>query len=310
VPITHVTNGVHTSTWMASAMQDLLDRHLGPEWRERLCDDASWHRLAEIPDAALWAVRGALRRALIEHARDRSIHDRLRRGESPEYVEAAARVLDPAVLTVGFARRVATYKRLHLLVTAFDRGLALLRSRTPIQLVLAGKSHPQDEEAKRTLRRVMEFRRVPGVGERVVFLEDYDLHAAPCIMAGVDVWLNLPLPLNEASGTSGMKVAMNGGLNLSVLDGWWAEAWDGANGWAIESTGDSAHQRDVRDANAMFDLFEREVVPLFYDRDASGIPHRWLERVRHSMQTLIPRFTAERMLCDYVERAYTPGQGA
>jgi starch phosphorylase len=310
VPIAHVTNGVHTTTWMAAAMQALLDRHLGPTWREHLGDGALWERLAALPDAELWQVRSTLRRTLIEHARERSIRDRLGRGEPPEYVEAAVRVFDPSVLTIGFARRVATYKRLHLLTLVPERGLALLSGPTPIQLVIAGKAHPQDDEAKETLRRVLELRRAPGVGERVVFLEDYDLHIAPLIMAGVDLWLNLPRPPLEASGTSGMKVALNGGLNLSVLDGWWVEAWDGENGWGIESAGGSPQEQDARDAHATFDILEREVVPLFYERDADGIPRRWLARVRRSMRTIVPRFTAERMLRDYVATLYAPETSA
>ena len=307
VPIACVTNGVHTTTWMAPAMQDLLDRHLGPGWREAPGEAALGERFAAIPDAELWEVRSTLRRTLIEHAREHSIRDRLGRGEPSEYVETAARVFDPRVLTIGFARRVATYKRLHLLTLVPERGLALLSGATPIQLVIAGKAHPQDDAAKEALRRVFEFRRAPGVGERVVFLEDYDLHTAPLIMAGVDLWLNLPQPPLEASGTSGMKVALNGGLNLSVLDGWWAEAWDGENGWGIESAPGDPQQRDARDAHATFDLLEREVVPLFYERDADGIPRRWLARVRRSMRTLVPRFTAERALRDYIATMYAPG---
>jgi starch phosphorylase len=307
LPIASVTNGVHTATWMATEMRELLERHLGPAWRERLGDGALGERLAAIPDAELWEVRSMLRRALIEYARERSVRDRLGRGEPPDYVEAAARAFDAGCLTIGFGRRVATYKRLHLLTLDPARGLALLRGATPIQLVVAGKAHPQDDEAKEALRRVLELRRAAGVGERVVFLEDYDLGAAPRVVAGVDVWLNLPRPPLEASGTSGMKVALNGGLNLSILDGWWAEAWDGENGWAIESGGGSPQEQDARDAHALLDLLEREVVPLFYERDADGIPRRWLARVRRSMQTLLRRFSAERMLRDYVEILYAPG---
>jgi starch phosphorylase len=305
VPITYVTNGVHTATWTAAPMQALLDRHLGTDWRERPADARVWERLAEVSDAELWEVRCTLRRVLVERARERSIRDRLARGEPADYVEAAARMLDPDVLTVGFARRVATYKRLHLLTLARDRGFGLLAGATPIQLVIAGKAHPQDNEAKEALRRMLEVRRAPGVGARAVFLEDYDLYSAPAIVAGVDVWLNLPRPPLEASGTSGMKVVLNGGLNLSVLDGWWSEGWDGTNGWAIASEGETHEAQDAHDAGAFLDLMEREVVPLFYERDGAGIPHRWLERVRRSMLTLAPRFSAERMLRDYVTTLYT-----
>jgi starch phosphorylase len=304
VPITCVTNGVHTPTWAARPMQALLDRYLGAAWREHPGDPAVWERLATIPDEELWEARCALRRILIERARERSIRDRLARGEPPDYVEAAARMLDPEVLTVGFARRVATYKRLHLLTLARERGFGLLSGSTPIQLVIAGKAHPQDNEAKEALRRVLEVRRAPGVGARAVFLEDYDLYSAPAIVAGVDVWLNLPRPPLEASGTSGMKAVLNGGLNLSVLDGWWVEGYDGTNGWAIESRGDTHDTQDEHDAAAFLDIMEREVVPLFYQRDADGIPRRWLERVRRSMVTLAPKFSAERMVRDYLSKLY------
>jgi len=287
-------------------MQALLDQYLGAAWREHPADPAIWERLAAIPDEELWAVRCALRRILVERARERSIRDRLARGEAPDYVEAAARMLDPDVLTVGFARRVATYKRLHLLTLARERGFGLLSGSTPVQLVIAGKAHPQDNEAKEALRRVLELRRTPGVGARAVFLEDYDLYSAPAIVAGVDLWLNLPRPPLEASGTSGMKVVLNGGLNLSVLDGWWIEGYDGTNGWAIESRGDAPDAQDEHDAAAFLEIMEREVVPLFYQRDADGIPRRWLDRVRRSMATLSPKFSAERMVRDYVAKLYTP----
>jgi len=308
VPIGCVTNGVHTTTWMSSVMQELLDRHLGPEWRVRVTEPEVWHGIDAIPDAELWEVRCALRRALIEYVREHSIRDRLGRGEPPDYVEAAARVFDPGVLTVGFARRVATYKRLYLLTRAPERALHMLADGTAaVQLVIAGKAHPQDQEAKDSLHQLFERKSAPGVPQRVAFLEDYDLHMAPRIIAGVDLWLNLPRPPMEASGTSGMKVALNGGLNLSVLDGWWIEAYDGQNGWAIAShDGDPAVQ-DERDAQVLFDLLEREVMPLFYERSPEGIPQRWLQRVKASMRTIIPRFSAERMLRDYAATMYTPG---
>jgi starch phosphorylase len=310
VPIVHVTNGVHTTTWMASAMQSLLDRHLEPGWRERVSDRSIWARVAAIPDEELWQVRRALREDLVEYVRGKSVLDRLSRGEDPGYVEAAARAFDPDALTIGFARRVATYKRLHLLTQQLERGLRLLADRDrPIQLVIAGKAHPADDEAKSALRAVMAARRAPNVGGHIAFLEDYDMHIAPRIVAGVDVWLNLPRPPLEASGTSGMKVVLNGGLNLSVLDGWWEEAYDGENGWAIASHGDDPGRQDERDAIAMYNLLEHEVLPLFYERDGDGLPHRWLARVKTSLQRLASRFSADRMLRDYVTAVYAPSSG-
>lgn len=307
VPITHVTNGVHTTSWMAGPMQELLDRHLGPEWRLRLGDRALWPAIERIPDTELWAVRCRLRRALVELVRERSIFDRLARGEAPEYVDAAARVFDVDTLTIGFARRVAAYKRLYLLVRFPERGGHLLEDGPhPIQLVIAGKAHPQDQEGKETLNVIFNARSIGRFAGRAVFLEDYDLHMAPTIMAGVDLWLNLPRPPLEASGTSGMKVVLNGGLNLSVADGWWEEAYDGTNGWTIISPPADPHQQDEHDAEALLGLLMNEVVPLYHARGPDGIPHLWLQRVKASMRRFIPQFSAERMLREYVETLYTP----
>lgn len=305
VPISHITNGVHTTTWMSSHMQRLLDRHLPADWRDRVADAEVWRRLADIPDSELWQVRRAQRIELIEYLRVKSIRDRLSRGEPPEYIEQAARMFDPDTLTIGFARRVATYKRLYLLTRRPDRGLALLAdTKNPIQLAIAGKAHPQDEEAKASLREVFRMKSAPGVGGRTAFVENYDMHVAPRLVAGVDVWLNLPRPPLEASGTSGMKVAANGGLNLSVLDGWWAEAYDGDNGWAIATPNASPSEQDDHDAAALIDLIQTQVVPLFYNRDADGIPTRWLRRMRASMQSIIPRFSGHRMVSDYIAAMY------
>jgi starch phosphorylase len=306
VPIGHVTNGVHTTTWMAAPMQELMDRYLGADWRGHASDATVWAGVAAIPDAHLWAVRCSLRKALVDFVREQSIRDRHSSGDPLGYVEAAAEVFDPSVLTIGFARRVATYKRLYLLARRPDTGFMRLLhdGPTPIQLVLAGKAHPQDDEAKSTLRDHFALKRTPEFSRRTAFLEDYDLHMAPRIISGVDLWLNLPRPPLEASGTSGMKVLLNGGLNLSVLDGWWAEAYDGTNGWAIESPRAAPHVQDEHDTAALLRLLEEEVIPLFYDRPADGIPHHWIERVKASMCTLIPRFSAERMVREYVEEMY------
>ncbi|MBI3784533.1 MAG: alpha-glucan family phosphorylase [Deltaproteobacteria bacterium] len=306
VPIGHVTNGVHVPTWMAPSMQALLGKHLGPDWRRRLAEPGFFDRIDDIPDAELWAVRCQLRQSLVEMARQKSIRDRLGRGENPGYVEAAASVFEPATLTIGFARRVATYKRLYLLSRLPDAGLLRLLSDnpTPIQLVLAGKAHPSDQEAKEDLRNRFQLKQSPEIPRRVVFLEDYDLQIAPTIVAGVDLWLNLPRPPLEASGTSGMKVTLNGGINLSVMDGWWAEAYDGENGWAIHSPEADAATQDDHDAEALLHLLEREVIPLFYQRDSNGLPHAWLQKVKRSMRTLIPQFSAERMVSEYVSKLY------
>ena len=279
-----------------------MDRHLDPDWRRHVSEAALWDSVRAIPDAELWEVRRQLRQALVEYAREKSVSDRLSRGEAPGYVEAAATAFGGEALTIGFARRVATYKRLYLLTQNLDRGLRLIADRRrPIQVVIAGKAHPSDEEAKQTLRALMETRHAPHVAEHIIFLEDYDLHMAPLIVAGVDLWLNLPRPPLEASGTSGMKVVLNGGLNLSVLDGWWLEAYDGENGWAIATP-----RRPLlytADATAMFNLRERGHTAL--PRARRRRPSAPLARPRQGPdEPAHPRFSAERMLRDYAAQLY------
>ena len=222
-------------------------------------------------------------------------------------IEAADRAFDPDVLTIGFAPRNATYKRIQLLINDPGRALALLAGPYPVQLLLAGKAHPSDEEAKRVVQELFRPKDAPPVPERVVYLHDYDLGMAARLVRGCDLWLNLPRPPLEASGTSGMKAVINGSLHLSVLDGWWAEAYDGTNGWALpgEVHPDPAAQ-DARDAATMYDLFEQEIAPAFYDRDSDGLPRSWLARIRASMRTLAPAFCTGRMLDDYLERVYAP----
>jgi starch phosphorylase len=305
VPIEHVTNGVHLPTWMAPPMRDLLRRHLGGEFERRADDPATWARVDEIPDAELWQVRCQLRAQLVAQARERSVVDRLGRGESMDYVQAAASAFDADQLTVGFARRVATYKRIHLLTVDVPRGMRALHGPNRLQLLLAGKAHPQDEEAKRAVQWIFRLKRGPQVAGRVIYLEDYDLALSSALTAGCDLWLNLPRPPCEASGTSGMKSMLNGGLQLSVLDGWWVEAYDGTNGWAIESTADGGPlQQDLRDSATLFDLIEKDVGPCFYDRDPAGVPVAWVRRIKASLRTLGPRFCAARMVRDYATRAW------
>jgi starch phosphorylase len=305
VPIGHVTNGVHLPTWLGGPMRELLERHLGEDWWRRADDPATWSGVDSIPDAELWAVRERQRANLVAFARERSVGDRLARDDLPRYVDAAVRTFDPAVLTIGFARRVATYKRLALLAHDAGRTLALLGGERPVQVVLAGKAHPRDDEAKRVVQGLFRLKGETVVGERVVFLDDYDLATAARLVRGCDLWLNLPRPPLEASGTSGMKSAINGGLQLSVLDGWWAEAYDGTNGWALSGELDlDPGAKDARDAAELYRLLEEEVVPAFYERDASGLPDAWLARMRASLRTIGPRFCATRMLADYVDGAY------
>jgi starch phosphorylase len=245
------------------------------------------------------------RAELVDYVRAKSVADRLGRDDPRSYVEAAAGAFDPDALTIGFARRLATYKRLHLLVQDADRALALLGNGRPVQLVLAGKAHPRDEDGKRLVQQLFTLKWAPEVGGRVVYLDDYDLSSAARMVRGCDVWLNLPRPPLEASGTSGMKSAVNGGLQLSVLDGWWAEGYDGHNGWALSGEEDSDHAaQDRRDGAELHRLLDAEVSREFYDRDAAGIPRAWLTRIRASLRTNGPAFSATRMLRDYADRYY------
>jgi starch phosphorylase len=305
VPIGHVTNGVHVATWLGRPMRELLTRHLGPDWLERQADPATWAPVDEIPDEELWAVRQEQRAAFVEYVRARSTLDRLGRDEPRSYAELAARSFDPETLTIGFARRLATYKRLSLLVRDPERSLRLLSGGRPVQIVLAGKAHPRDNEGKRMVKELFAHKWGRDAAARVVYLDDYDLGSAARMVRGCDVWLNLPRPPLEASGTSGMKSAVNGGLQLSVLDGWWAEGYDGENGWALSGEEDPDHgAQDHRDSDELHRLLAEEVSREFYDRDAAGLPRAWIARMKASLRTNGPAFCATRMIEDYVTGFY------
>ena len=310
VPITHVTNGVHLPTWLRGPMRELLDRHLGADWLRRADQPATWEPVSDIPAAELWAARCEARRQLVRTITQRATRHRLARGDTLDYAQAASNGggFTPDRLTIGFARRLATYKRLHLLALQPERAVALVGGERPIQFIFAGKAHPADLEAKEVVRQLFALKRSPDVAGRAAFLEDYDITIAQQLVAGCDLWVNLPRPPLEASGTSGMKSCLGGGLQLSVLDGWWAEAWDGSNGWAIdgEVVPDHAAQ-DWRDARTLFDLLEQQVVPMFHERDPDGVPQRWVAMIRRSLQTVGPRFSATRMLREYADRLYAPG---
>ena len=303
VPIGYVTNGVHLPTWVGDPMRTLLDRHLGEGWMDRAADPATWDGLYNVDDADLWAARREQRAALVSWARERSMVDRLGRDEPREYVEAPD--FDPDVLTIGFARRLATYKRLHVLLQSAEGIVDLLSGERKIQILMAGKAHPRDDDGKRSLQALFAAKGIPEIGCRVAYLDDYDLTIGKRLVTGCDVWVNLPRPPLEASGTSGMKSAVNGGLQLSVLDGWWAEAYDGSNGWALPGDVDDDHAaQDARDAAELLRLLHDEVVPAFYDRDERGLPPAWLKMMRASLRTNGPEFSATRMLRDYAERIY------
>ena len=308
VPIGHVTNGVHVPTWIGSEMRTLLGGYLGDDFLARAGDPETWRAVEQIPDHELWAARERQRETLIEFVRRRSTQDRLLRGDVRDYVAAAATVFDPHVLTIGFARRVATYKRLELLTRDREFILRLLGGERPVQVVLAGKAHPRDEEAKHSLQRLFGLKDAAVVGQRVVYLDDYDLATGAILTQGCDVWLNLPRPPLEASGTSGMKSVFNGGLQLSVLDGWWAEGYDGTNGWALPGDVlDDAGAQDERDATLLRETLLNEVVPAFYERNGDGLPPAWIQRVKASLRTLGPSFSATRMVRQYLEGPYRLG---
>jgi starch phosphorylase len=309
VPVTHVTNGVHTPTW-DSRWADVIWTEACGKDRWRAETDTLGADVAAVSDETLWSARGNARRDLVRYARARMERQLAQRGAPPPAIEEAAAALDPDVLTIGFARRFATYKRPNLLLRQPERLERLLSDRArPVQILVAGKAHPDDDGGKRLVEEWVAFVGHPRVRARAVFLEDYDLELAQEMVQGVDLWINTPRRPWEACGTSGMKVLVNGGLNLSVLDGWWAEAYGAENpdvGWAIGERHDEGPLDDAADTEALFALLETQIVPLFYDRGADGLPRRWLSRVRASLSRLAPRFSANRMLREYVERLYQP----
>ncbi len=306
VPITSITNGVHAPTWVDRRMAELGERYLGQQIVDRGRD---WEHVAAIPEEELWAARRAMRGQLVDEARRRTRASWLKRGASPAELGWVDGVLDPDVLTIGFARRVPTYKRLTLMLRDPDRlRRLLLHPQRPIQLVIAGKSHPADDNGKRLIQQMVRFADDPAIRHRIVFLPNYDIAMALSLYPGCDIWLNNPLRPFEACGTSGMKAALNGGLNLSILDGWWDEWHDGENGWAIPTADgvDDPEHRDDLEAAALYDLIEGSVAPRFYDRDERGLPRRWLEMVRHTLSSLGPKVLASRMVADYVTKLYLP----
>jgi starch phosphorylase len=312
IPIESITNGVHTASWVAREMAALYTRYLGPRWAEHYDDAELWERAVQIPDAELWQVHEHRRHRLVQHARRWLRAAAERRGAGREELDLADEALDPQALTIGFARRFATYKRATLLLRDMDRVKRLLTNPDrPVQLVFAGKAHPQDRGGKELIRSIIHASRDAGLRGRIVFLEDYDMRIARALVSGVDVWLNTPRRPLEASGTSGMKVAANGGLNVSVLDGWFAEAWRDHGwqiGWGIgrgEEYLDASG--DAREAELLYDIFEREVVPLFFARNGIGrLPRGWIERMKNAIAKLVPRYNTARMVREYTKRFYVP----
>jgi starch phosphorylase len=311
VPINYITNGVHVGAWLAEPMAELYDKHLGPDWQETMDDPATWIAMEQIDDLEIWEKDQQLRAHLVEYV-DRTVHSQewARTGGESDYPERAR--LNPNALTIGVARRFAQYKRMDLLFTDPARLDRLVNNpQRPVQFVFAGKAHPDDTQGKHIIQTVFRFARDPRFVGKIIFIENYDINVCRHLVQGADAWLNTPRRPLEACGTSGQKVAMNGGLNISVLDGWWAQAYDGANGFAIGKGGEHANldHQDHIDAMALYRVLEEEVVPLFYDRDEDGVPHRWVALQKHSLRTLTWRFSARRMIIDYTLGCYLPAAG-
>jgi starch phosphorylase len=312
IPIGHITNGVHVPTWLAPQMFRLYDRHLGADWHKHSGESHIWERIENVDDAELWETHLSLKLRLLEYARRRAVEQASRRGEPRETLRQLGRALSPDPLTIGFARRFATYKRADLFLFDIDKLAAMVNDpKRPVQFVFAGKAHPSDEPAKRMLQRVASLMRDPIFRDKFIFVEDYDINVGRHLVQGIDVWLNNPRRPMEASGTSGQKVVLNGGLNLSVLDGWWAEAYDGLNGFAIGTgrTHSDANWHDSRDSEDLYRTLRDEVVPLYYQRDRDGIPRGWIRRMKRAIRTLGWRFNADRMVMDYASKCYVPAAG-
>lgn len=307
VPISSVTNGVHPATWIGPAIRSVYQDATGEEWIEMARHASAWSvAIDKLSDEELWKAHSLLKRRLIAFVRDRCFDARLDRGESDEFIEAARTMFDPDVLTIGFARRIAGYKRWDLLLSDEELLTKLLTdSDRPVQFVFAGKAHPHDQGAKLILQKLLRWQRDPSVRQRVAFIEDYDQEVARQLVQGVDVWMNVPRRPQEASGTSGQKAAMNGALNFSVLDGWWMEGYDGGNGFAISDASPLTDaEADRQDALSMYRVLQEQVIPLFYDRDSNGLPRRWLQMMKRAIQTLVPAFNSDRMVAEYAERVY------
>ena len=310
VPIRSITNGAHIRSWVAGDMQSVFERYLGPGWIQNLVDEKSvWTQVNDIPDVELWRTHEHHRERLVAFARQKLKDQLIRSRTSAVEIKYTNEILNPEILTIGFARRVPTYKRATLLFQNPDRLETILNHpERPVQIIFSGKAHPHDHEGKLLIQEICRFAAQDRFRHRIVFIENYDICVARYLVAGVDVWLNNPLPPQEASGTSGMKVAANGGLNLSILDGWWAEAQPFGGGWTIGG-GEVHDDRKFQDqvaAEAIYDILEKEVVPLFYDRGRDTIPHRWVDQMKLAMRNLAPIFNTKRMVSEYANQFYFP----
>ncbi len=313
VPITSITNGIHTKTWTAPEFAALFEKYVGNDWEEHLIDQEFWRGVIDIPDDVLWETHQALKLRLIEFVRSRVRAQRERIGESPEKIRRVNQLLNPEILTIGFARRFATYKRGTLLFTEPERLVKMLtNTQQPVQFIFAGKAHPKDDGGKRFIQEVYKHTREKEFENRIVFVEDYDTNIARRLTQGVDLWLNTPLRPYEASGTSGMKLPPNGGLNLSVLDGWWCESYNGKNGWAIgaEITHGTVEFQNEVDVASLFQILETQIIPLYYAKPDGRLPVAWLQLMRESIRSVTPVFNTHRMVKEYAERLYEPAAAA
>jgi starch phosphorylase len=309
--VEHVTNGAHVPTWMGRDIRRLLERHIERGFERHLLDIDFAERIDAIPDRELWDAHCGQKRRLVRMLRERLLQQFARHGRSPDELRSLEDLFDPEVLLIGFARRFATYKRADLLLRDFDRLRQIVAGDDrPVQFVFAGKAHPADRPGQELIRRIWEASNNPELKGRVLFLENYDMRVGRNMTQGVDVWLNNPRRPLEASGTSGMKAAFNGGLNCSILDGWWCEGYDPSHGWTIgEAVGPGdAEEQDRLDAEDLYRLLSDEIVPCFYDRDPEGLPRGWILRMKRAIGLLTPRFSSSRMVREYAERFYFPGK--
>jgi len=309
VPITSITNGVHAKTWAAGEFHDLYEKYLGKNWEDRQSDVEFWRGVIDIPDNVLWELHQELKKRTIEFVRERLRAQRIRNGEPPDSIREVSHIFNGDILTIGFARRFATYKRGALLFTDPERLRRLVTHKEhPVQFIFAGKAHPADEEGKKIIQEVYCYSRDPLFENRIIFVEDYDINIGRRLYQGCDLWLNNPLRPYEASGTSGMKLPLNGGINLSVLDGWWLESYNGKNGWAIGSdmTSGAEEEQDEVDIVSLFSLLENQIVPLYYAKPDGRLPLAWIQAMRESMRTVVPLFNTHRMVQEYNTSLYEP----
>ncbi len=314
VPITYVTNGVHTPTWIAPRLDRLYSKYLGPNWLDNHDDPALWQRLDDMPDEELWAAHMHLKHRLHNFMRERARRGWMNDEAGPIRIMTSGTMLDPNALTIGFARRFATYKRALLVFKQLERLKGILHNEwRPVQIIFAGKAHPADNPGKNLIHEIYNFARDHNIGGRIAFIENYDIHVAKYFYRGVDIWLNNPRKPLEASGTSGQKAALNGVPHFSILDGWWAEGYHGSNGWAIDPPMPehfSEEQQDEADANEIYRLLEQETVPLYYDRDSDGVPRGWVKVMKEAIRQAAPTYSARRMVKEYAERFYLPAMRA